>query len=69
MRVTLGRMFRDPDGSVSSTRVSAFLCVVVGCTIAVWGMVVGREQAATVAALLGGGAATFYTRTVSAPKP
>lgn len=60
-------MLRDPDGSWSSTRVSAFLCVLVGCTVALWGMVVGREQAGTVAALLGGGAATFYTRTTSKP--
>lgn len=55
-------MFRDADGSLSTTRIAAMLCVVVGCGVAVAGMVLGREQAGTVAALLGGGAATFFTR-------
>lgn len=67
--MTLGGMFRDPDGSVSSTRISAVLCVVVGCGIAVGGMIWNREQAATVAALLGGGAATFFTRKTSGGTP
>ena len=58
-------MWRDPDGSISSTRVSAMLCVVVGCGLAVAGMALGREQAATVAALLGGGAGCFFTRAKS----
>lgn len=61
--------FSDPDGSWSSTRVSAFLCVLTGCVIALWGMYANREQAATVAALLGGGAATFYTRSQKPPTP
>ena len=58
-------MLRDPDGSLSSTRVAALLCTVVGCGLAVWGMAVNREQAATVAALLGGGAASFFARKTS----
>lgn len=60
-------MLRDADGSLSSTRVSAFLCVLAGVGLAVAGMALNREQAATVAALLGGGAATFYTRTAKTP--
>jgi hypothetical protein len=58
-------VLRDPDGSWSSTRVAAMLCTVVGCALAVWGMAVNREQAATVAALLGGGAASFFARNKS----
>lgn len=59
-------LIQDPDGSPSSTRISGVLCVLVGCGIAVAGMVWNREQAATVAALLGGGAAAFFTRARSA---
>lgn len=65
--ISLGGVFRDPDGSVSSTRISGVLCVLVGCAVAIAGMVWNREQAATVAALLGGGAAAFFTRKTSAP--
>lgn len=65
--MTFGGMFRDPDGDVSSTRVMATVCVVVGCVVAVLGMVWNREQAATVAALVGGGAGTFFARKTSAP--
>lgn len=60
-------MFRDADGSLSTTRIAAMLCTVVGCAIAVAGMIWNREQATTVAALLGGGAATFFTRSVKVP--
>lgn len=59
-------LLRDPDGSLSSTRVAALLCTVVGCAVAVWGMAANREQAATVAALLGGGACSFFARKTSA---
>lgn len=57
-------MFRDVDGSFSTTRIAAMLCTVVGCGLAVAGMVLHREQAGTVAALLGGGATTFFTRSI-----
>lgn len=62
-------MFRDADGSLSTTRIAAFLCALTGCGIAVAGMVLAREQAGTVAALLGGGAATFFSRSVKGPTP
>lgn len=65
--ISLGGMFRDPDGDVSSTRVMATVCVVVGCVVALLGMALNREQAATVAALLGGGAGTFFARAKSQP--
>lgn len=65
--ISLGGMFRDPDGSVSSTRISGVLCVVVGCGVAIGGLILNREQATTVAALLGGGAAAFFTRKTTAP--
>lgn len=55
-------MFKDADGTLSTTRIAAMLCTVVGCVVALWGMAVAREQATTVAALVGGGAATFFTR-------
>lgn len=58
---------RDPnDGSVSSARVAAMLCVVVGCGIAVAGMILNREQHDTVYGLLGGGAANLFARTKAA---
>lgn len=60
-------MFRDSDGSFSTTRIAAVLCVVVGCGLAIAGMVLGREQAGTVAALLGGGAANFFARNPKGP--
>lgn len=66
--MTLGGLLRDPDGSLSSTRLSGVLCVLVGCGVAVAGMILNREQAATVAALLGGGAASFFSRKQS-PTP
>jgi hypothetical protein len=69
MTISLGGLFRDPDGSVSSTRISGVLCVVVGCGVAVAGMILNREQAGTVAGLLGGGAAAFFTRKVSGGTP
>lgn len=58
----LTRLIQDPDGSPSSTRVAGLLCTVTGCAVALWGMAVGREQATTITALLGGGAASFFTR-------
>ena len=54
--------FRDADGSLSTTRIAAMLCTVTGCAVALAGVVLNREQAGTVAALLGGGAATFFAR-------
>lgn len=61
--------FRDADGSLSTTRIAAMLCTLVGCGIAIAGVVLNREQAGTVAALLGGGAATFFARSVKVPTP
>ena len=58
----LTHLIQDPDGSPSSTRVAGLLCTLTGCVVAVWGMVENREQASTLAALLGGGAATFFSR-------
>lgn len=60
-------MFRDADGSLSTTRIAAMLCTVTGCAVAIAGVVLGHEQATTVAALLGGGACTFFTRSVKVP--
>lgn len=57
-------MFRDADGSLSTTRIAAVLCTLTGCGLAIAGMVLAREQAATVGCLLGGGAATFFTRSI-----
>jgi len=62
----LNEMMQDPDGSPSSTRWAAMLCVVVACGIAVYGRIVGNQQTETIIALLGGGAATFFSRTKSA---
>lgn len=56
------RLIQDPDGSPSSTRLAGLLCTVAGCAVALWGMGADREQASTVVALLGGGAATFFSR-------
>lgn len=55
-------MLRDADGSFSTTRLAALLCTVVGCGVAIAGMWMNREQAGTVAALLGGGAGCFFAR-------
>jgi hypothetical protein len=55
----------DPDGSLSSARVGAMLCILTACGLAVAGMALNREQAGTVAALLGGGAAAFFSRAKS----
>lgn len=57
-------MFRDADGSLSTTRIAAMLCTVTGCGLAIAGMILAREQAATVAAVLGGGAGCFFARSV-----
>jgi hypothetical protein len=61
----MGGLLRDPDGSLSSARVGALACVVVGCGVAIAGMALDREQAATVAALLGGGGVAYLSRTKS----
>lgn len=59
---------RDPnDGSVSSARVAAILCVVVACGIAIAGLVLNRQHSESVTALLGGGAANLFARTRSQP--
>jgi hypothetical protein len=64
----LTALLRDPvDLSPSSARIAAMLCVLSGCGIAIAGMVLNRDQPATVAALLGGGAASFLTRNKAAP--
>lgn len=55
-------MFKDADGTYSTTRIAATLCTVTGCALAIVGMFLNREQAATVAALLGGGAGCFFAR-------
>lgn len=55
-------MWRDPDGSLSTTRIAAMCCVVTACVIALYGAYLHQEQAGTVAALLGGGAANFFAR-------
>lgn len=61
-------LVRDPnDGSASSARVAAMLCVVTACAIALIGIVRRVEQSATVTALLGGGAANLFARTRSTP--
>lgn len=61
---------RDPnDGSASSSRVCAVLCVLVACTVAVIGILRHVEQASTVTALLGGGAANLFSRTRTQPPP
>lgn len=60
---------RDPnDGSASSARVAAMLCVLTGCAVALIGVFRHIEQSATVTSLLGGGAANLFARTKSAPK-
>jgi hypothetical protein len=63
-RVTgwLVALIQDPDGSPSSSRVGALLCVVVACGLAVAGMWLNREQSATVGFLLGGGAGAYFAR-------
>lgn len=50
--------FQEGDGSWSMTRLCAFLCCVAGCVVAVW-----KRDAATVAALIGGGAVSLLVRT------
>lgn len=67
MKDWLARLIEDPDGSPSSTRVAALLSVLAAIFIAVYGRVVGNQQAETIIALLGGGAASFFSRTKSAP--
>ena len=62
MRKWLRELIADPDGSPSSTRVAALLCTVAGCAVAIAGVFLGREHSNTVMALLGGGAATFFSR-------
>lgn len=65
----LTSLLRDPnDGSVSSARLCAVLCVLVGCGLAIAGMVLNREQHDTIAVLLGGGAANLFARTRSSAK-
>lgn len=60
---------RDPhDGSASSARVAAMLCVLVGCGVAIAGMVLNREQHETVMGLLGGGAANLFARSKAKPE-
>lgn len=50
--------FQEGDGSWSMTRLCAFLCCVAGCVVAVvW------HEAATVTALVGGGAVALLVRT------
>jgi hypothetical protein len=69
MKAWLTALLADPDGSPSSTRYAAILCVLVGCGLAVAGMCLNREQSGTVAALLGGGAASFFARKFSEGGP
>jgi len=61
----LHAMMADPDGSPSSTRWAAMLCTITGCGIAIYCAITKHEQASTITALLGGGAATFFSRTKS----
>lgn len=63
----LARLIEDPDGSPSSTRVAALLLSLAAIFVAVYGRIVGKEQAETILALLGGGAASFFSRTKSTP--
>lgn len=59
----LARLIADPvDGTPSSTRVAALLCTTTGCLVALCGVVLGREQSATVMALLGGATGMFFSR-------
>jgi hypothetical protein len=58
----LAALIQDPDGSPSSARVIGVLCGVVACIVALTSLAIGHEYAATVAALVGGGASALLTR-------
>ena len=58
----LAALIQDPDGSPSSARVIGVLCGVVACIVALASLALGREYAATVAALVGGGASSLLVR-------
>lgn len=58
----LAALVQDPDGSPSSARVIGVLCGVVACVVALTSLVIGHEYAATVAALVGGGASALLVR-------
>lgn len=58
----LSALIQDPDGSPSSARVIGVLAGLAGVGIAIAGMALNREQAATVAALMGGGAGSLLVR-------
>lgn len=61
-------LVRDPnDGSASSARVCAILCVLTACGVAIGGLLLARDESATVVALLGGGAANLFARARSTP--
>ena len=62
VRAWLAELIQDPDGSPSSARVIGVLCGVVACIVALVSLALGREYAATVAALVGGGASALLTR-------
>lgn len=58
----LSALVQDPDGSPSSARVIGVLCGVVACIVALVGVATKHEYAATVAALVGGGASALLVR-------
>lgn len=58
----LAALVQDPDGSPSSSRVIGVLCGVTACVVALAGLRTGHEYAATVAALVGGGASALLVR-------
>ena len=62
VRAWLAELIQDPDGSPSSARVIGVLCGVVACIVALVSLALGREYAATVAALVGGGASSLLVR-------
>lgn len=62
MRKWLRELVADPDGSPSSTRISALLCTVTACFVAVYGVATKTEQSGTVTGLLAGAAGMFFTR-------
>lgn len=55
-------LIQDPDGSPSSARLVGVLCGVVACVVALVSLAIGHEYAATVAALVGGGASSLLVR-------
>ncbi len=60
----LAALGRDPvDGSPSSARWCAMLCVVVACVVAVADVVKHQDHSGDIAALVGGGAADLFART------